>query len=93
MTELSRKYRKKFECLIKQVDNEYLLIPVNQDTVDLDTAFVLSETGAFIFDHLDGNHSVSDIIRMIFENFDVTEEEAREDVISFLDQISSRFLI
>ena len=92
MTELSKKYEKKFECLIKRVDSEYLLIPINQETVDLDSAFVLSETGAYIFDQIDGKRSVSDIVSLMCENFEVSEKDAREDVTEFLDQIADQFL-
>lgn len=92
MIQRSEIYKKK-ESLIKQVENEFLLIPLNQDTVDLDTAFVLSETGAFIFEQIDGNNSVSDIIKLVYESFDVSKEKAREDVVDFFGQIKEQFLV
>ncbi len=78
--------------MIRHVEDEFLLIPINYDTVDLDTAFVMSATGAFVFERCDGQHRVSEIIKLLCDAFEVSKEEATTDVLEFLDQISEDFL-
>ncbi len=46
MIDSQRKYRQKREFVIREVEGEFLLIPINLHTVKLDTAFVLGATGA-----------------------------------------------
>ncbi|MBU7017419.1 MAG: PqqD family protein [Theionarchaea archaeon] len=75
---------KKAEKLITKEEDENLLI------FDPDTGSIklLNETGGLIWNSVDGNTTVKDIIQTVVEeNPDETEEVIRQDVIKFLKEI------
>lgn len=93
MIDPTARFRKKGEFVIRPLEDEYLLVPVNQDTVDLDRAFAVNETGAFIFERLDGSHMVSEIVDLLCESFEVSRKEATDDTEAFINRIKERFLV
>lgn len=71
----------------KKIKGEYLLVPLASNIADMDSLFRLNETGAFIWDSIDGHRSVSEIIRLISEEFEADGEEAEKDAMEFLTAI------
>jgi len=68
------------------------MIPINNDTVDLDAAYVLTDTARFIFDLLDGNHSLEAIIKQLCEEFEIDRDQAEKDLVEFITEIEEDFL-
>jgi len=54
---------------------------------------VLNEVGARIWSLIDGTHTVRDIIAVIFAEFAVSEEQAKNDTYVFLVQLVEREII
>ena len=72
--------------------NEYVLVPVANNIADMNSVYTLNETGAFIWEHIDGENSVEDIINKMMEGYEVDFLTASEDVYSFIDDMR-KFLI
>ena len=64
------------------VDDEVVLL-------NLDTGhyYSLNESGRRIWELLDGNNSVPDVVRVICEEFDVEQKAAVKDVNTLLDEL------
>jgi hypothetical protein len=54
---------------------------------DLDSIYTLNQTGAAIWELIDGEKSVNDIKNRMIEQFDVTPAEAEKDLIEHLQQL------
>ena len=54
---------------------------------------VLNPVGIMVFGLLDGRHSTEQIAAMVAEEFDVTPEQAAEDVRAFLDQLEAHGML
>jgi hypothetical protein len=76
----------------RKTGNEYVLIPVTGNIADMDSVYTLNETGAFIWDHIDGIRSIKDISIAVRNEFDVDEETAADDVKNFIENLN-RYLI
>jgi Coenzyme PQQ synthesis protein D (PqqD) len=72
--------------------NEYVLVPVANNIADMNSVYTLNETGAFIWEHIDGKKTVEEIITDLMSEYDVDFERASKDVFSFIDDMS-RYLI
>jgi len=72
--------------------NEYVLVPIANNIADMDSVYTLNETGAFIWENIDGKKSVEEIISEMMMEYDVDIERASKDVFSFIDDMS-RYLI
>ena len=75
---------KKAEKLITREEDENVLI-FDPDTGDIK---LLNETAGLIWNSIDGNRSVKDIIQIVVkENPDEDEKVIKQDVLKFLEQI------
>ncbi len=66
--------------------NEYVLVPVADNIADMNSVYTLNETGAFIWEHINGVNSVEDIINEMMTNMKLIPETASNDVFSFIDE-------
>jgi hypothetical protein len=71
----------------KKIKGEYLLIPLTKNIADMDSLYRLNETGAFIWDAIDGNRTISDITLMVTEEFETERYKAEEDTLEFITAI------
>lgn len=74
--------------LLRTVAGETMLIPVEESVKDFNGIFTLSPTAAVIFQTISDGGEAADAAAALCEQFDVTPEEAKEDVQSFLDALA-----
>jgi methyltransferase-like protein len=80
---------KKEDFVARKIDSEYLIVPIKNNIAEMDRVYNLNEVGAFIFEKIDGNNNVEDIIRAVIEQFDIEYEVAEKDVIEYLLEINN----
>jgi methyltransferase-like protein len=59
----------------------------------MDNIFVLNPLAAFIWEKLDGKHTLETIVADIVENFEVTREQAHADAADFVGQLLQNDLV
>jgi hypothetical protein len=77
----------------RKTGNEYVLVPLANNIADMDSVYTLNETGAFIWELIDGNKSVGDIIERVINEYDTDKETATVDVFSFIENMSKYLII
>ena len=77
----------------RKTGNEYVLVPVTNNIADMNSVYTLNETGAFIWDHIDGKRNIEEIIRALTEEYDINHQSASEDVISLINNMSNYLII
>jgi hypothetical protein len=77
----------------RKTGNEYVLVPVTDNIADMDSVYTLNETGAFIWELIDGKKSVEVIIDAMTEEYDIDKESAREDVLQFIGKMNDYLII
>jgi len=73
--------------------NEYVLVPVANNIADMNSVYTLNETGAFIWEHINGENSVGDIINKMMEEYEVDFLTASEDLFSFIDEMGKYLIV
>lgn len=76
----------------RKTGNEYILVPIANNIADMTSVYTLNETGAYIWEHVDGKRSVEEIIMLMTSEYDVDFETASEDVFEFAEKMG-RYLI
>ena len=84
----SRIYARKNEVVSRNIAGETILVPIRGNLADMQKIFTLNKSGAFIWEHLDGKIQLSDILESLLEHFDTTKDEAENDILDFIDQIT-----
>lgn len=87
MDDLENRYRRSANIVYRQIESESILVPIKSNVGDMGFIYNLNDVGAFIWDRLDGENSLSDIRKEIVEEFEVSPQEAEEDLIRFTAQL------
>ena len=77
----------------RKTGNEYILVPIANNIADMNSVFTLNETGAFIWELIDGKRDVEEIIEEMVKEYDIDETTAGEDVLSFLEKMKGYLII
>jgi len=76
----------------RKTGNEYILVPVTDNIADMNSVYTLNETGAFLWELIDGENNIEDIIEALIREYDIDEKTATNDVLEFINEMS-RYLI
>ena len=77
----------------RKTGNEYVLVPVTGNIADMDSVFTLNETGAFIWEQIDGKRDIEEISKEVMKEFTVDEMEAQADVLDFIEELKQFIII
>jgi len=77
----------------RKTGNEYVLVPVANNIADMNSVYTLNETGAFIWEQVDGKKSVKDLIEILIVEYQIDRETATEDVLSFIEEMKKYLII
>ncbi|HVN59267.1 MAG TPA: PqqD family protein [Bacteroidales bacterium] len=77
----------------RKTGNEYVLVPVTDNIADMDSVFTLNETGAFIWEQIDGTREISEIIGLLIAEFDTDRQTAETDLMDFIRNMGSLLII
>lgn len=79
--------------VLRQLADEYVLIPYGTTTEKMNQVITLSETAAFIYEQTADAASAEEIAERLGKAYDVPAEEVREDVDAVLETFRSYGLI
>lgn len=78
------------DFMIRTIAGESVLIPVGQATQKFNGLITLNDVAAFIWEQIDCCSNREEIVDKVLEKFDVSEEEACQDVMGFTDELILR---
>lgn len=93
MPDLNSVFSHSPSIVTRKTGTEYVLVPVANNIADMNSVYTLNETGAFIWDLIDGKKCVKDIIEAVISEYETDYETASADVNSFLDEMNKYLII
>ena len=75
------------EFVVRQVMDHVVAIPVGSTALQLNGMIMLNDVSNIIWDCLTAETSVETITQAVTQHFEVSEEEAKADVVEFLDKL------
>ena len=87
MEDLEKKYKRNENFVYRKIQDETILVPIKDNVGDMGSIYNLNEVGAFIWEHLDGEKTLLDIKNMVLDEFQVSPEQAQEDLREFASQL------
>ena len=79
--------------LLRNIADQHIIIPVGTRMSDLHGMIVLNETGAFLWKLLQNNVTPSELTESLFEEYQVTYEDASNAVMEFINLLISEDLL
>lgn len=75
------------DFILRQVADEYLLIPVGEAALRISGMISLTESGYLLYQQLQSGCDRDRLIRVLLETYEVDAAEATADVDAFLDKM------
>nr|MBI3612028.1 PqqD family protein [Nitrospirota bacterium] len=82
-------YSKNADFVQREVAGECILIPVRRQLTDVNSLYVLNETGAALWRRIDGKTPLQDIATDFLNEFDATQAQIEKDVASLIEDLLS----
>ena len=73
------------EYVLRQIGDDYIIVPVGKAALSFNGMITVNETGAFLWEQLVEGTSKEELLRTMVETYEVTQEEAERDIEEFLD--------
>lgn len=85
--------RRSESIVTRKTGNEYVLVPVTDNIADMNSVYTLNDSGAFIWELIDGKRSIEEMIEALVSRYDTDRETAGEDLLSFIGKMSEYLVI
>jgi hypothetical protein len=77
----------------RKTGNEYVLVPVTGNIADMNSVYTLNKTGAFLWELIDGETNIEDMIEALIREYDINENTATNDVFEFITEMHKYLII
>jgi methyltransferase-like protein len=93
MTGLNSILSRSPSVVTRKTGKEYVLVPVANNIADMNSVYTLNETGAFIWEQIDGKKTIENIIGLVTEEYDIDNNSASKDVFDFIGNMNMYLII
>lgn len=77
------------QYMLRQVADEYLVIPVGEAALKIRGLIALSESGSLLYRKLQSGCTEEELVSELLKEYDIDPETARADTAEFLEQMRS----
>ena len=77
----------KKELIKREIAGDTILVPVGKTVLDSNGLFVLNELGAFLWDRMPDVQDSDALLAAVLEEYEVSAEEAAQDIAAFLERL------
>lgn len=72
------------EFVLREIAGDYIIIPTGKTVLDFNGLITVNEVGADLWNMLQENVTIDDLLQGILKEYEVEEDAAREDIQEFL---------
>jgi hypothetical protein len=80
-------YQKNPDVVYRIIAGEAILIPITRQAQAAGRMLTLNETGAFIWERLDGKRRLGEILEELRDEYEVEKETARQDLLEMISSL------
>ncbi len=81
------------QVIARQVADEYILVPMFRSSEEIDCIFNLNQTGAAIWERLDGKKQIRVLVDELLELYDGDRAVIEQEVLTFLDELAEAGIV
>ena len=90
---LDKWFFKAADFITRDIAGETIIVPIRDGVGDLNSIYTLNELGTRVWQLIEGQTHVKEIVDSIIREYEVPEEEAARDIIHYLDSLEAAGLI
>lgn len=73
------------EFILREIAGDYIIIPTGKTVLEFNGLITVNEVGVSIWNMLQDDVTLKELVKGILDEYDVEESVAREDILEFLD--------
>lgn len=77
----------KEDFILRKVADSYVVVPVNNMSLDFNGIINLNETGAFLFRLLQNGAEREELLSKLLDEYEVTPQKAEKDIDLFIEKV------
>jgi sensor domain CHASE-containing protein len=81
------------EYVLRQIGDDYIIVPVGQAALSFNGMITVNETGAFLWEQLVEGTNKEEMLRTLMESYEVAQEEASRDIDEFLEVLHTNNIL
>ena len=82
-------YLKKSKFATRYIGAELIIVPLKNSVADMNELYTLNEVGSFIWELINGENTIDEIISEIVREFNVDKKTAQNDIKTFIQKLES----
>ena len=86
-------YKKKADIVLRRIGSENIIIPIKKNISAGDSIYCQNATGVFLWDRIDGNNNIADLIEQLSMETQTSIDFIRQDVLDFMNSLINESLI
>ena len=86
---VARRYEKDPSVVYREIAGEAILVPMRRNIADMESIYTLDSVGADIWDLIDGERTLGDILDVLLDEYDVEASVLSGDLDEFIEQLVS----
>lgn len=87
------RYERNREVVSREIEGELIIVPIRSGVGDLNSLYTLNPVGSVLWDFMNESHTVAEMVERICGEFEVTADQARQDIEAFLDSLMAERLV
>lgn len=76
------------EFVLREIAGDYVIIPTGKTVLSFNGLLSVNEIGAFLWDLLQQEVTVDDLVEAVLKEYEIDEITARTDIQEFLDKLA-----
>lgn len=76
------------EFVLREIAGDYIIIPTGKTVLEFNGLITVNEVGVSLWNMLQKEVTLDDLVQGILNEYDVEESVAREDIVEFLDTLA-----
>ena len=81
------------EFVLREIAGDYIIIPTGKTVLDFNGLITVNEVGADLWNMLQEDVTMDDLVQGILKEYEVEEEVAREDIQEFLTTLEKNGIL
>ena len=81
------------EVVSRQIEGELIIVPIRHGVGDMNSLYTLNQVGTVLWDFMQEEHTVPEMMNRVCEEFEVTATQALDDIREFLNSLLEEKLV
>ena len=79
--------------VLREAANQFEVVPKGEELFNLKAIITLNPSGKFIWDKMQQEVDVRDLVEFMLKKYDISEVRAHQDILEFIEILQSKNLI